>query len=838
VTAEDIGKLPDSDVGQSLGRIPGIAVGRDFGQGASVSIRGTDPQMTYTTLNGQTVASTGWYDQKSIDRSFNYSLLPPELIGGMEVYKSSQANLPEGGIGGTVIVKTRKPLDLKPNTAFVSAKYGKGSVSGPEKELSGLYSFRNDSKTFGVLVAAAGSNADYIRKGIEADGRWGDDFVPSVFVQDRKRTALNVGLQAKPSADFELGASLLKLSQTGDNSNTTDYLFPNGNCTKFKTLTTKADGKPDVQQCTEVTWKPDGKTFGFFQTWNRNSKMTSDSLTVDGKYKLDGARFEFVAGITKAEGGTSLTTLQAYLLEKRGFVGTVNAEGKQVTISPVGNANLSVGDLPPGWGVAQNNPGWSWDNMAYKGPVPANLVGKSLIDGSPESQPNKDQEKFAQVDATFDLEWGAINSFKTGVRLADHTYEKRKLSGTRIAFDKASLVNTADLYPGTISNGYYDVPKINRELAQANALANIDKWIEDRGAYSELNEKNTSVYGMFDFEAQNMKGNFGLRYVSTKATSTGYKPILANPIAGDLTQNATWSATEFQSTDATYNDVLPSVNIAFDLRKDLVLRASASQTVTRPNFENMLGLSVSGLQDTLPGNETYTIGNVGLKPMKSTNTDLGIEYYYGKGNLISATYFNKDINNFVTAQVLQKQKVGLVSPDTGKDEWTVANFKNSGGGRVQGLELQANHTIGDGFGVIANYTFTDGTAPAESFVDKVGVFTLASKHNANLVGYFENDQFTARLAYNWRSKYMVREEPKYYGNRYHDAFGSLDANFGWNVTDSVKIGLEVVNILAKDDIQYGAADASTDIKKNSRAGFPIWTFKGDRTFKLGVSAKF
>ena len=93
VSAEDVGKLPDSDVGQSLGRIPGISVGRDFGQGASVSIRGTDPQMTYTTLNGQTVASTGWYDQKAIDRSFNYSLLPSELIGGMEVYKSQQADL-------------------------------------------------------------------------------------------------------------------------------------------------------------------------------------------------------------------------------------------------------------------------------------------------------------------------------------------------------------------------------------------------------------------------------------------------------------------------------------------------------------------------------------------------------------------------------------------------------------------------------------------------------------------------------------------------------------------------------------------------------------------------
>ncbi len=138
VTAEDIGKFPDSDVGQALGRVPGVTVGRTFGQGSSVSIRGTDPLMTLTTLNGQNVASTGWYDQMNVDRSFNYSMLPSELIGGMEVYKSTQANLVEGGIGGTVIVKTRKPLDMDANSVFVSAKGEYGSVNEDiSPELSG-----------------------------------------------------------------------------------------------------------------------------------------------------------------------------------------------------------------------------------------------------------------------------------------------------------------------------------------------------------------------------------------------------------------------------------------------------------------------------------------------------------------------------------------------------------------------------------------------------------------------------------------------------------------------------------------------------------------------------
>jgi len=195
VTAEDIGKFPDGDVGESLGRIPGVAVNRQFGQGQQVSIRGASSQLTSTLLNGHSVASTGWFDQQAIDRSFNYSLLPPQMISGIEVYKSSQADLPEGGIGGTVIVKTRKPLDLESNTVFLSAKGDYGTISEEtDPELSGLYSWKNENENFGFLISGAGANTQYQRNGIETLLGWGE-IVPSTFQQDRERTALNVAAQ-------------------------------------------------------------------------------------------------------------------------------------------------------------------------------------------------------------------------------------------------------------------------------------------------------------------------------------------------------------------------------------------------------------------------------------------------------------------------------------------------------------------------------------------------------------------------------------------------------------------------------------------------------------------
>lgn len=816
VSAEDVGKLPDSDVGQALGRIPGVSVGRSFGQGASVSIRGSDPQMTYTTLNGQTVASTGWYDQMDIDRSFNYSLLPAELIGGMEVYKSSQANLTEGGIGGTVIVKTRKPLDLDAHTVFFSSHYSRSSISEPEKEVSGLYSWRTPSRSFGVLVAAGLSRGDYVRNGIEADSRWNSDVAPTAFVTERKRTSFNVALQARPAEGLELGLNLLKMKLDADSSNASDYLMHDANCDKRNTAV-KSDAFNPAGMCLHsTTTAANPLPHKFFQVWARGASMDSSSVVADAHYKLADGKLDLVLGSTKAKGGTSITTNYqtaafdgaAGPFTRPNWQGTIDASGKQISINPTTNQSWGVSALP-----AQMSPE-TWATSAG---------------------PNKDREKFGQLDASFNLDWGVISAFKTGVRLADHRFEKRSFQP--IWNSSIAPVATTSLFSGSVDVASWSVPRADIGAMLDNTRKNISGWVEDRSGYGELNEKNRSVYGMFEFDTEGVRGNFGLRYISTRATSTGYKFDGTTP-ADQYSGNQNWAKTT-AATQASYNDVLPSLNIAFDLRKDLVLRATASQAITRPNFANMFGVTVSGYNDDRPNNETWTIGNIGLKPMKSSQADLGLEYYYGKGNLLSATFFVKDISNFIVSSVLQNQKVGLVDPLTKVDNWTVESFQNAGGGRIRGLELQVNHAFSNGFGVSGNYTFTDGTAPGSSYLDGLNLFTQASRHNLNLVGYYETENYFGRLAYNWRSKYMIREGAKWYGNRMHDAYGTLDLSLGWNINKWLKLSLDAVNLTKEDDVQYGAAAANnTAIKDPLRAGFPAWSFKGETTYKLGLTAKF
>src|SRR5690606_21296148 len=116
VTAEDVGKFPSTNVAEAISTLPGVTIDKAFGQGEKISILGTDPALSRTLLNGQTVASADWFITDQPGRTFNYSLLAPQLVGRVEVYKSPEAHIDEGSIGGTVIVQTRKPLDLERTT--------------------------------------------------------------------------------------------------------------------------------------------------------------------------------------------------------------------------------------------------------------------------------------------------------------------------------------------------------------------------------------------------------------------------------------------------------------------------------------------------------------------------------------------------------------------------------------------------------------------------------------------------------------------------------------------------------------------------------------------------
>ncbi|MCL1144861.1 TonB-dependent receptor [Shewanella marinintestina] len=803
VTAEDIGKFPDGDVGESLGRIPGVAVNRQFGQGQQVSIRGASSQLTRTLLNGHAVASTGWFDQQAIDRSFNYSLLPPQLVSGIEVYKSSQADITEGGIGGTVIVKTRKPLDLDANTAFVSAKGDYGTISEEiDPELSGLYSWKNEDENFGILVSGAGSQTEYQRNGIETLLGWGE-IVPSTFQQDRERTAFNVAAQYRPTDALEFGLTYTALDLKANNANTSIFLFP----TQQGVNTCNQTNAAGV--CTDITHTGEGG-FAWAQTWAREAEMTSDTIDFDFNFEAENFTVEGRVGNTKSDGGTSLTSNYGNSIGQPGdFAGHYDATGKIIDID-IAKQNFGAEDFNGQLSTA------AW---ALK------------------KQPNTDEETYAQLDFTIPVDLGAISSFKTGIRYADHDVTQQTDIAT---VGDIAVRDASHYYNGTMSSGAgFTLPKPDFDAMIADANAAITGFERDKSGYGTLNEKNLALYAMASFESEGIRGNFGLRYISTDVESDYYELSDTGQFADNLS-----------TAKSSYSDVLPSVNVAFDLTSDLILRTSAAQVISRPNYSELFATStLPGLNDGTPGNEKLNRGSVSLAPFKATQADVSLEWYFGGEGLAAVTYFIKDVNSFISTRQKLNQQIGIDDNDLiaqgGSacgvgvyDCWTVSEKYNATGGRIEGVELQLQDSFENGLGYSANYTYADAGSPAENYPDQVGVFSDSSKHTVNLVGYYEMESFSARLAYNWRSEYMMRELPGFYGNRQHEDYGTLDLSATYSVTEWMDLTFEAVNLTEEDSVQTGVAPLDAEVIPEFKADYPVWSFEGEARYKVGVALRF
>jgi iron complex outermembrane recepter protein len=233
LTAEDIGKFPDKNVGEALQRVPGVQINREYGEGEHVSVRGTAPSLTKTLLNGHSVATADWFilDQLSATRSFNYLTLPAAIVGQLEVYKSPQADIEEGGVGATINVHTRNPLDLDPLTfsATAQAVYSDRSKKW-DPQGSALVSYHNANDTFGVVLAGVYEKRRIRRDGVETLGYFtqagvgGGAQIPSLigsalFRQDRERWGGNVGIQIRPSSQFEVNVTGLYSRFNANNYN-------------------------------------------------------------------------------------------------------------------------------------------------------------------------------------------------------------------------------------------------------------------------------------------------------------------------------------------------------------------------------------------------------------------------------------------------------------------------------------------------------------------------------------------------------------------------------------------------------------------------------------------
>lgn len=818
ITAEDVGKFPDKNVAEALQRVPGVVINREFGEGERVSIRGTSPNLTRTLIDGHGLATADWFilEQLSATRSFNFLMLPSEIIGQSLVYKSPMADLEEGGIGGTVDTRTRLPLDLKTFEAFGSIQGAYNENAGDiDPNASALVSWRNEDRTFGVLVAGIYQKRNIRRDAVEVLGYFDSDpgagelLTPSLigsalFEQERIRQGANFAIQWRPNDQVELALTGLYSNFGADNFNQNFLAWGSNALGGGGTLTntTVVDG---TAVAGTITSTPGGRG-AVFDAIDRDAEATTSNLALDGKFTpSDRLTVDFKVGYTEASGDT---TNQPFVEFGAPAAFTYDLRG--------GTPQVEFLNLDP--------------------TDPSDMV---FDFASLHEVTNDDNETYAYLNGEYEVGLGPLRAVKVGLKYTDHNRETDFQATTYGGFFLplaatgcgGGACGPADFAGALTPGDFLD------DVAQAGTLDQF--WQVDRGAlqsilyglpasvrervsnYPEIFSVSEEVLGgyvMGRFEGDGWRGNLGVRIVETDQTSTGYSTaVLSLP---ENVSNAFGTFTPV-SASRSYTDVLPSANFAFDLTGDLVLRFAAARVMARPDFTD-----VAPRTSLNPGSLTGVGGNPNIDPYRANQYDISLEYYPENGAIFSAAYYYKDIESFITdAPTLETFAIETTTPNLSlctqvapgnpvlfNCQFTINRRSNGGGARLQGLELGVQKPLWNGFGVQANYTYSD--VETQSGDPLPG----NSRNSYNAAVYFENDLISARLAYNYRSEFFVTFDRSTQLNQ--EEMGSLDGSFAWNVTPQIAVTVEAQNILDEEINQFaGSTVRPRAVYDNGRALF-------------------
>jgi len=806
ITSEDIGKMPDKNVADSLARLPGVNISAAsanegaFDENDRVSMRGTSPSLTQTLIDGHNVASGDWFvlnQTGTVGRSVSYSLLPSELVDKVIVRKSSEAKLVEGGAVGSVDIITRNPLNF--DTGFsIFGSVGAVFAELPDKtdpQISVLGNWKNADGTFGLTVQVFSEERHLRRDGQELLGY--EQILPgstialsnpdlagvfyptligsALFEQERKRTGGMLTAQWRPTDSVELEANYFRSDMKADNYNR-NYMLWGGR------ILGQGNGQaPDpgyvVRDNTLVqanfTADPN-RQYGIYDQISRpGSKSSTEFFSVDGKWDVsEKLRFSVQGGTSEGHGETPTQDVAEWDVGK----GT----GAGWAMHGVGAADWNLGTANTGApGTPNVDYGLDW------------IFGFQDIDVV-------DKEDWLKLDGQYFLD-GVLNSIEFGVRGAKHernldqvTAQGPDFSGGPSPFDPANWPNGFQNYPGDFGdslggsfprNIWYFTPE---QLAIFNRMTNrnpVSRFFFP-AAYG-LEEHSNAAYAQLNFAGDNWSGNFGVRFVQTKEDVTNYTSV-TDPNDPAAIRTSAFGLFKKVVTEHTYNDWLPSANLKYDLNDDMVLRFAASRTLTRPDFSALSGAVSLSPPSVAGGTGSGTAGNPNLEPILSTNLDATFEWYYGERALLSAGVFHMDIDNYVALTNITRSYFTLDSINNGVFIDYVLSIPVSSDAKVKGFELAWEQPFGEYFGAFANYTYADGETGDGSPM-------LGTSDNTYNVGaYFENDRFNARVNYTYRSEFYSGLDRA--SAFFQDEIDNVSASFGYKINDNFSLALDMMNL--------------------------------------------
>jgi len=836
VTAEDIGKLPDKNVADAVQRLPGVTISSaaggegGFDENDRVSIRGTNPSLTQTLINGHPVSSGDWFvlDQVgTVGRSVSFSLLPSELVSQVIVRKTATADLVEGGVAGAVDIITRKPLEFgKPLTFEASAQAVYADL--PEKtdgQFSALVNWKNAAGTAGVMLQAFSQTRHLRRDGQEILGyapiapgsayatahpELAGVVYPTLigsafFEQKRERNGGLIDIQIQPTTDFMLDFSAFYSKMKADNYNR-NWMFwgshvINGGNGQLPTSFTVQNGTLTSAVFPNLGTPGNNAQYAIVdQILRPGTYSETQFYNLDARYRVND-RLWFTGQLGYTE-GTGKTPKQDV------FEGAVFNTGASYRLNGLG----------------------SGADVAFPNGNPSNFAGTSLdfiFGGSPVE--SKDKETYGQIDGNYALNSGVWTTAKFGLRGSEHTRKSTIVgqgpNGARNPFDPANLPAwNGETYPGNFASGIGGNFPRQPWMLSPGVLESWGDFYSNRDPVSrrqwpaeiDIKENIFAGYAMANLEGDRWAGNVGVRYVQTKEkvkVNVGLPscPVL-QPCPGvpDAITTSAFGTFIQQNVDHTYNDWMPSANLRYDLSRNLVGRLAFARTIARPDY-SALGGAVA-LEDTT---HTGNGGNPDLKPIRSNNYDAAIEWYFQPRALLAANLFYLDLKNYVGFGTHDQEFLDIRTNTF--QTYRISSPINSSG-KSRGFEVAYQQEYGYGFGLIANYTYSD--AEETGGQPLVG----ASQNVYNIIGYWENYGWSARLAWTYRSKFFVgldRSTPQF-----QDDTGTLAASVSYQLTDKIALTFDALN-LNDPTLKYFAANETQ----------PRAFYKNGRQYYAGIRVK-
>ncbi|MEJ6007909.1 TonB-dependent receptor [Paucibacter sp. AS339] len=854
VSAEDIGKLPDNSIAESIARLPGLSAQRVAGRAQVISVRGLSPDFATTLLNGRELVST------SDNRSVEFDQYPSELLSGVTVFKTPDAGLVGQGLSGTLDMQSVRPLNFGSRVVTFNLRGSNNSLgsaanaSGTGNRLSASYIDQFNNRTLGIAIGFAhqetpvaenqtGTYEPYFANPTTTakDDRHRPGVADGVFMTDgvkalrrsgfTKRDGVMATVEWKPTSDWTSTLDLFssKTKQTDTANQFESHLYYNGDypCQPACTWT-----NPVVNSSGTLVGGTVASVYPLVRGQYNRREDKINAIGWNNAFKLAGVALSADASYSKAN--RDETNLE---------VNTQLVPAKQLD---------SLTLLFPNNGFVTMNPGRDYSD-------PSKLFLRDSIYGSGYARIQNIEDELgslkllAKVPAPDSMgSWFA--DFDLGLNYVDRKKSKHQpegpitLKGTEAPISSDLIYKSVNLdFAGSNLSSIpsFNVPGIVDKYMNLSP-SETDAAYKIPGAWT-AKEKITTGFLKANIDSNwggvSVRGNFGVQVQAVNQSSQANYWDAAAP-AGQNVKPV--------DDGKTYTDVLPSLNLAFGLGNDQTVRFALAQQVARPRVDQLRAAINFGV-DQSTGKPGASGGNPRLDPWRADAVDISYEKYFGNKAYFAAAAFYKKLNSYIYTQSnaydFSKFIAGYVPPAGSPPAQTTGQFEapyNGQGGNLSGLELSVSLPFAqfspmlNGFGLIASTSMTNSSIKIKADPNSqssVGAADISlpglSKTVSNLTFYYENSGFEARISQRRRSDFIgeIKNFDASRSLRYVVGENITDAQIGYNFNGGSMKGLGLtlqVNNLTDSAFRtyFGTKD---------RPGEYI---KWGRTVMLGASYKF